>query len=644
MSRMSVTRVIALSSLLLLAACGGGGGGTSNSNETLEPVAPPEPVFTLVGSVDASLNEGSDVFVDLGNERFSTTTDSQGRYELEIDSTASDSLVSVNVRGKGNQEAIALASTLGSLQYLKSLAGSDARLTNNELSAINITSVTTAATGLVMIENNGELPSTYDEWRSRSLNVNAEEMLIASAALELAVTNPAIQSMVLTDNASTMDLVTSVDRLYAAVSSIQNDDPSTLPHAKIETVAKASSNLVGRQSSLDKLFIFEPGYRSLAFQFYADGTGIEFTNARLGDEFFFWTRANNEIVLTYEDWVIDGRIVMIDTDDDGVEEEVYEETVRKSTTVTFVAEGDGYDVVNIQSRNTRRYPEVSEILPEVEIDHDGTQGAGRAFKAFYATNGETFSLPSDMEEWILPIPGRFFEDYPDGLFFRSDITFDFALLDPANIGAGSELGSFDWQANAEGHLLITTETSRSFEFIPFGKLLLGVVEKDAAGNVIGMSVGRGGKRVANANDITPGIYSLEWSWLSDANSRFWININDDGTAKSTWTFDDNGDGVVTTGEAIIYAGDWDNQYEQLIINLYRRTDRNDKSLCPSAEVEGCVLYNKRYWDMIDVVDGRFVMGHTHNFFDYLDEYQSRYLLDTRHWVKLDAAPLTVVDD
>lgn len=103
--------------------------------------------------------------------------------------------------------------------------------------------------------------------------------------------------------------------------------------------------------------------------------------------------------------------------------------------------------------------------------------------------------PSAIEEWILPIPGRFFEDYPDGLFFQSDITFDFVFFDPANVGAGAELGSFDWQTNVEGHLLITTETSRSLEFIPFGKLLLGVVEKDDAGNVVGMGVGRGGKRV-----------------------------------------------------------------------------------------------------------------------------------------------------
>ena len=68
------------------------------------------------------------------------------------------------------------------------------------------------------------------------------------------------------------------------------------------------------------------------------------------------------------------------------------------------------------------------------------------------------------------------------------------------------------------------------------------------------------------------------------------------------------------------------------------------SISADDETEGCVLYNKRYWDMIDVEGGRFVMGHTHNFFDYLDDYQTRYLLDTRHWIKLDAEPLEVIEE
>ena len=421
---------LTLFSLLALAACGGGGG-SNNTAGTIEAVAPPpEPVFTIVGSVDASLDAGANVSVDLAGQRFSTTTDSQGRYELEVDSSASNSLVSLNAQGKGEQDVLILASALGDLKSLKSLAGNDARLTTDELAAVEITPLTTAAVGLAMIENNGGLPSSFDELRSHSLNVNSEEMLIASAALELAVTDPSMQSMMLSGDASTMDLVTSVDRLYHAVSSIQSEDASKLSNAKMDTISKASTNLASRPSGLDQLFIYEPGYRSSAFKFYDDGTGIEFTNARLGKEFFTWTQSGDEVVVSYEDWVVDGRIVLIDTDDDGVEEEVYEETVRKNTTLTFVAEGEGYDVVNIQTKHIKRYPEVSEILPEVEVDHDGTQGAGRGAKAFYTANGDTFSSPSDMEDWILPIPGRFFEDYPDGRFFRSDITFDFVILDP----------------------------------------------------------------------------------------------------------------------------------------------------------------------------------------------------------------------
>ena len=337
---MATAHALTLLALLTLAACGGGGG-SSNSAGTIEAVAPPpEPVFTIVGSVDASLDAGASIFVDLAGQRFSTTTDSQGRYELEVDSSASDSLVSLNAQGKGEQDMLILASALGDLKSLESLAGNDARLTADELAAVDVTPLTTAAVGLAMIENNGGLPSSFDELRSHSLNVNSEEMLIASAALELAVSDPSMQSMMLSGDASTMDLVTSVDRLYHAVSSIQSEDASKLSNAKMDTLSKASTNLASRPSGLDQLFIYEPGYRSSAFKFFDDGTGIEFTNARLGEEFFTWTQSGDEVVVTYEDWIVDGRIVLIDTDDDGVEEEVYEETVRKSTTLTFVAEGE----------------------------------------------------------------------------------------------------------------------------------------------------------------------------------------------------------------------------------------------------------------------------------------------------------------
>ena len=178
---MATAHALTLFALLTLAACGGGGD-SSNSAGTIEAVAPPpEPVFTIVGSVDASLDAGAIIFVDLAGQRFSTTTDSQGRYELEVDSSASDSLVSLNAQGKGEQDMLILASALGDLKSLESLAGNDARLTADELAAVDVTPLTTAAVGLAMIENNGGLPTSFDELRSHSLNVNSEEMLIGRA-------------------------------------------------------------------------------------------------------------------------------------------------------------------------------------------------------------------------------------------------------------------------------------------------------------------------------------------------------------------------------------------------------------------------------------------------------------------------------
>ena len=70
MRSLFVNRTATITALLTLVACGGGSGST-NAAGTIEALAPPpEPVFTIVGSVDASLDAGADVFVELAGQRF----------------------------------------------------------------------------------------------------------------------------------------------------------------------------------------------------------------------------------------------------------------------------------------------------------------------------------------------------------------------------------------------------------------------------------------------------------------------------------------------------------------------------------------------------------------------------------------------
>ena len=633
--------------LSILTACGGGGSGYGNSSE---PVVVPAPApFVISGTVPTFLDQGTEVSLNLSGETFITTTDAQGRYELTLEGDIADTgFAVITAQGQGSQDFILFKSVLGQVSALKALAGSDNTLTVDEFAATHISEMTTAAAGLAMIEQSGLMADSGDAWRASALNINAEELLIASSAIRLSIKNPDMRLGMIPDGETTMGLATSTEALYGAVEMMNAAGDTTKVDAKMETIQSAAAIKLKRPEPLENIFIFEPGYRSSAYQFLADGTGNRFNNSRNEVREFAWTEADQTIEFYYDNWVVESNTVNIDIDGDGTEEEVLEEVVLTKTDLVFVSEQADYDVVNITDYFIKRYPDNADTLPDEPFDRYEDKNAGRGAKAFFASTGESFNQPqSDISEWILPIPGRWSEEYPDGRFYRRDITFDFMIFDPANAGAGAEVGSFDWRVNSDGHLLITTEQGTSLEYLPLANRVWGVIERDDSDFVIGMNVTFGGERDyddVNANAFTPGVYTLEWSWLDDRNSQFWIEINEDGSARSVWTADHNGDGVVTVSESQINTGDWRNEYENLMINFYRNNGPDNYDPCASDELEGCVIYNRRFWDIFAIDDNRFYVGHSHNFFDYLDDYQTRYVLDARYWVRLDEAPIELVED
>ena len=637
----------ALIGVAILTACGGGGSGYGSSPEPV--VSPPPAPFAISGTVPTFLDQGTEVSLNLSGEIFTTTTDAQGRYELTLEGDIADTgFAVITAQGQGSQEFIEFRSVLGQVSALKALAGSDNTLTVDEFAATHISEMTTAAAGLAMIEQSGVMADSGDAWRASALNINAEELLIASSAIRLAINNPDMRLGMIPNGETTMGLATSTEALYSAVEMMNDAGDTTKVDAKMETIQSAAAIKLQRPESLENVFIFEPGYRSSAYQFLSDGTGNRFNNSRNEVREFAWTEVDKTIEFYYDNWVVDSNTVKIDIDGDGAEEEVLEEVVLTKTDLVFVSEQADYDVVNITDYFIKRYPDNADTLPDEPFDKYEDKNAGRGAKAFFTSTGESFNQPqSDISEWILPIPGRWSEEYPDGRFYRRDITFDFMIFDPANAGAGAEVGSFDWQVNSDGHLLITTEYGTSLEYLPLANRVWGVIERDDSHSVIGMNVTFGGERdydAVNANAFTPGVYTLEWSWLEDRNSQFWIEINEDGSARSVWTADHNGDGIVTISESQINTGDWSNEFENLRINFYRNNGPDSYDPCAPDELEGCAIYNRRYWDIFAVYGNRFYVGHTHNFFDYLDDYQTRYLLDARYWVRLDEAPIELVED
>lgn len=625
--------------LVLLTSCGGSGA---------NPTTPPTPIvtsdppantsLTIVGNVSPDLGGDATVSTSFGGNIISSTPNSNGSYELTIDfdNEQDNSFIVLTAVGTGAKSFIEFRSALGEFANLLDLAGSDQRLTADELFATNLSPLTTAAFGMAVIENVSDDVSSTSQWDALARNVNSDEVLMAASALQFIIDNrDSMPNMM--PSGTTVDLASSSSSLNEVMKQASSIDNTLLPQTKSRLLTDSNAVDQQRPAQLDRLYLFEPGYRSIAIDFYSNGFGTEFTNGQGGARNMTWVYDGNDLTLTYDDLVVESGIDMIDVDNDGVEDEVYFEILETSTDIAFVSEREAFDLVNITRHYRKRFPDYADLLPEEDYDRNQDFGAGRGAKAYFGSTGERFEIPSTTESWILPLPARWMEEYPEGRFYQEDVAADFITLEPGNTGYGPEIGFFVWQVDGNGHLVLQTEDLRLIEYQPLDDLLWAVIETSSDSAVIGMNVAKGGERLASSSDISPGFYTLEWSWLSDINSRFWIELGEDGSSKSVWTFDSDGDGQVTAHESIINTGDWSAEGERVIINFYR--DNTTYEPCASDTIPGCVLYLARYFDLFAVQGDRYVMGHTHNFFDYIDEFQTRYIVATRHWLRQDEAPI-----
>ena len=243
----------ALIGVAMLTACGGGGSGYGSSPEPV--VAPPPAPFGISGTVPTFLDQGTEVSL-ICPERFTTTTDAQGRYELTLEGDIADTAFAViTAQGQGGQEFIEFKSVLGQVSALKALAGSDNTLTVDEFAATHISEMTTAAAGLAMIERSGVMADSGDAWRASALNINAEELLIASSAIRLAIQDPDMRLGMIPNGETTMGLASSIEALYSAVEMMNTAGDTTKVDAKMETIQSAAAISFNGQSH-SKIYLF----------------------------------------------------------------------------------------------------------------------------------------------------------------------------------------------------------------------------------------------------------------------------------------------------------------------------------------------------------------------------------------------------
>lgn len=279
--------------LLTLTACGGGGGGSGSKVDAL----------TLAGKIVAPLPDGADVTVTVDAKPYVTKADENGNFEVEIESTDSDALVTILTKLAGSVSFVELTGKLGTFGDLASDAGDDNTLTADENIRTNVTSLSTAEAALLEeVQGSGKAQRKSFTFGD---GVDVDEALTLAAVIELAINDP--DEFALPDGASTtLDLARSATLRSAFADNIEERAPENLEQTKqnlIGNIDVVGSNtesgvppdllaaLAGREND----YPFLAGSLIAGFEFDADGSGRYFNASQA--EAMQWSRDGNRLIV-----------------------------------------------------------------------------------------------------------------------------------------------------------------------------------------------------------------------------------------------------------------------------------------------------------------------------------------------------------
>ncbi|WNZ56406.1 hypothetical protein QT397_03310 [Microbulbifer sp. MKSA007] len=182
-------KTIVLIQLLTLVACGGSGSGSGSGSDS-SGVSPTPTTLTVTGKVISGVDGASDIELLVGDESFSTESESDGTYTLkiELDNVVEDDVAYI-IAKHSSEEKIKFVSILGSIEELKLAAGEDELLEAFELPEVNLSSLSTAISAQITGGSNNGIENRESLY-TYSKNIDTPYAITVASIINLLISNP----------------------------------------------------------------------------------------------------------------------------------------------------------------------------------------------------------------------------------------------------------------------------------------------------------------------------------------------------------------------------------------------------------------------------------------------------------------------
>jgi len=640
MFRKFLSKFLLFGSVLLMSACSGGGGSSSkDSDKVPDSGEQPESTvsLTIQGYVETASYTGVEVKFHVDESYFHGLVDAFGNYSINIE--VDESRIHSFVKGEAifpSESGIRLVSLLGSVESLIEKAGEDQILVRSELLDVNITSLSTALSAVLEINNNGPVQSR-SQFDLAYHSMEASVVFAIATYVKILIDNPLpLEEAGIglpEEAADTYELATNYSLASLYVARVSENFPDLFEETK-KNISRDLNLLASSPSEhspiADTYYLPSMGMRLVLRE---DGTGE--VNGVMDYAAITWLQTNDGILL-------DGADLIESTYYDEFNS-AYEETHLTINKINWLSENSIADSIVIEVMEYTHYPD-GQYQDQDFIDRTNMNFAIRSSGVIPVSGAielsKLYSLP------VVTTPGEIIDPIveisPQHIVRALDMKFhgdygnggsvDITIPEVRGNGELSEISLSGLWYLEDSHQLVVEMPSG----IKLTYMFLGYRNRNLPW-VFLLEESDEGKRVKFYTDFVQdstgweeveveGIYLASdpmqnfW-WPSD---YYWFELNADGMVEVVSVFDSNFSGSLEDDEVNTYPGLWKlNDNNNVTIRHYWKREGGycvPDSWNP-ASMEDCHLYREREWEIYNINESsKFRMKKkVQNFDDYQRE-------------------------